>query len=63
MEPKRLTRSRDKKIAGVAAGLATYFDMDPTIIRVLFVLVFFLGGASLLAYIIMWIVMPEEKPY
>lgn len=63
MEPKRLTRSRDKKIAGVAAGLANYFDLDPTIVRILFVLVFFLGGASLLAYIIMWIVMPEEKLY
>ena len=59
---KRLTRSRDKKIAGVAAGLAEYFDIDPTIVRILFVVVFFAGGASLLAYIIMWIVMPEA-PY
>ncbi len=61
METKRLTRSKDKKIAGVAAGLGDYLNMDPTIVRILFVLVFFLGGASLLAYIIMWIVMPEEK--
>lgn len=58
---KKLTRSKDKKIAGVAAGLADYFDIDPTIVRILFVVVFFAGGASLLAYIIMWIIMPEEK--
>lgn len=58
---KKLTRSKDKKIAGVAAGLADYFDIDPTIVRILFVVVFFAGGASLLAYLIMWIIMPEEK--
>jgi phage shock protein PspC (stress-responsive transcriptional regulator) len=57
---KKLTRSKDKKIAGVAAGLADYFDLDPTIVRILFVVVFFAGGASLLAYLIMWIVMPQE---
>lgn len=58
---KRLTRSKDKKIAGVAAGLANYFDIDPTIVRILFVVIFFAGGASLLAYLIMWIVMPVEE--
>lgn len=58
---KKLTRSKDKKIAGVAAGLAEYFDIDPTIVRILFVVVFFAGGASLLAYLIMWIIMPEQK--
>jgi len=58
---KRLTRSKDKKIGGVCAGLANYFDMDPTIMRVLFVVIFFAGGASLLAYLIMWIIVPEEQ--
>jgi phage shock protein C len=57
---KRLMRSKEKKVAGVAAGLANYFDIDPTIVRILFVVIFFAGGASLLAYLIMWIVMPEE---
>jgi phage shock protein C len=57
---KRLMRSKEKKVAGVAAGLANYFDLDPTIVRILFVVIFFAGGASLLAYLIMWIVMPEE---
>ena len=59
-EVKRLLRSKDKKIAGVCAGLANYFDIDPTIVRILFVIIFFAGGASLLAYLIMWIAMPEE---
>ena len=58
---KRLTRSKDKMIAGVAGGLANYLDIDPTIIRILFVVIAFAGGASLLAYLIMWIIVPEEK--
>jgi phage shock protein C len=60
-EPKRLTRSKDKMVAGVCTGLANYVNIDPTIMRILFVLIAFAGGASLLVYLIMWIVMPEEK--
>ena len=57
----RLTRSDDRKLGGVAAGLAEYVDVDPTLIRVLFVLAFFLGfGTILLAYIVFWFVMPEQ---
>ena len=48
-------------IGGVCAGLANYFDMDPTIMRILFVVIAFAGGASLLAYLIMWIIVPEEQ--
>jgi phage shock protein PspC (stress-responsive transcriptional regulator) len=56
---KRLVRSiNDKKIAGVAAGLADYFELDPTIIRVVWLLAFLCGGAGLLAYIILWIALP-----
>jgi phage shock protein C len=56
---KRLVRSTtDKKIAGVAAGLADYFDLDPTIIRVVWLLAFLCAGAGLLAYIILWIALP-----
>ena len=47
-------------IAGVSAGLAKYFDIDPTIVRVLFVVSIFLGGGGILAYIILWIVVPED---
>lgn len=60
---KRLYRStKDKMIGGVSGGLAQYFGIDPTIVRVLFVLSLFLGGTGIIAYIILWIVVPEE-PY
>jgi phage shock protein C len=58
---KRLTRSREKMVAGVCGGLANYFDIDPTIIRILFVVIAFAGGASLLAYLIMWVIVPLEN--
>jgi phage shock protein C len=61
--PKRLYRSKEKMVAGVCSGLADYFDIDPTIIRILFVFIAFAGGASLLAYLIMWIIVPEEKSF
>jgi phage shock protein PspC (stress-responsive transcriptional regulator) len=57
---RRLVRStNDRKIAGVCGGLADYFDLDPTIIRVVWVLAFFCAGTGLLAYIILWIAVPE----
>jgi phage shock protein C len=57
---KRLTRSKEKMVAGVCAGIASYIKIDPTIIRILFVIIAFAGGASVLAYIILWIIVPEE---
>ncbi|MCL5428217.1 MAG: PspC domain-containing protein [Chloroflexi bacterium] len=58
---KRLYRSRRNcMIGGVAGGLAEYLDTDPTIIRLAFALSILLGGAGVIAYLIMWIVMPEE---
>jgi phage shock protein C len=58
---KELVRSRrDKKIAGVCGGFAEYFDIDPTLMRLLWLALLFVGGWGLLAYIIAWIVMPEE---
>jgi phage shock protein C len=60
---KQLTRSRSNRmIAGVCAGFAEYLNLDPTVVRLLFVLGFFLGlhGGLVLAYIIMAIVTPEE---
>jgi len=57
---KRLVRStNDRKVAGVCAGLADYFDIDPIIIRVLWIVAFLCAGTGLLAYIILWIVVPE----
>jgi phage shock protein C len=61
MNSRKLYRSRkDKMLGGVAGGLAEYFDVDPTIVRIIFVVTLFLGGGGLIAYIIMWIVVPEE---
>jgi phage shock protein PspC (stress-responsive transcriptional regulator) len=48
-------------IAGICGGLAKYFDIDPTIVRVLFVVSIFIGGGGIIAYIILWIVVPEEQ--
>src|SRR5436189_6481265 len=56
---KRLVRSTtDKKIAGVAAGLADYFDLDPTIVRVVWLLAILFAGTGVLAYLVLWIVLP-----
>ena len=60
-EIKTLTRSKSNRmIAGVCAGLGDYLNIDPTIMRLLFVLGFFtFNGAMLLVYLIMAIVTPE----
>ena len=56
---KRFYRARSgKKIAGVCAGLAEYFNMDVTLVRVLFVVLCAAGGAACLAYIVLWAVAP-----
>src|SRR5438094_433484 len=56
---KKLMRSStDKKIAGVCAGLADYFDMDPTMIRLLWLIAVLCFGTGLLAYVILWMVLP-----
>ena len=61
MNSRKLYRSRkDKMLGGVAGGLAEYFDIDPTIVRIIFVVALFVGGGGFLAYLIMWIVVPEE---
>ena len=58
---KKLYRSRtDKKLCGVCGGVAKYFNMDPTIVRVLTVLLTLFVGGGLLAYIVCALIMPEE---
>jgi phage shock protein C len=58
---KRLVRPRvDRKIAGVCAGFAEYFDLDVTLVRLAWLFVALMTGVGLLAYPIAWIVMPEE---
>jgi phage shock protein PspC (stress-responsive transcriptional regulator) len=46
-------------IAGVASGVANYFNLDPTIVRVLWAVTSLLGGFGVIVYVIMWIVVPE----
>ncbi len=62
-DKKRLTRSRNKKISGVAAGIAEYFNIDPTLVRIAFVVGLIASGGPplILAYIILAIVMPEPE--
>ena len=55
--PKHLFRSNtDKMIAGVCGGLAQYLAIDPTIVRLVFLLLFFLGGSAIPIYLIMWVI-------
>lgn len=62
MNRKLFRSNKDKMLGGVAGGLAEYFAIDPTLVRIIFVVSLFAGGAGILAYIILWIVVPEE-PY
>jgi Putative stress-responsive transcriptional regulator len=56
---KKLTKG-EKKIFGVCSGLANYFDMDPTIVRIIFLAGLLMFGTGLLLYIVMAIVMPDR---
>ena len=61
---KQLMRSgHDKKIAGVCAGVAYYFDVDPTIVRVIWGVLAFGYGAGIVAYIILWMIAPVSTDY
>ncbi|MCJ7711939.1 MAG: PspC domain-containing protein [Chloroflexi bacterium] len=60
MNPRRLSRSRDRQLAGVAGGMAEYLDLDPTVVRILWVIVGIAsGGLAILAYVILALVMPQ----
>ena len=63
IKPQKLVRppkgSPERKIAGVCAGFAEYFDIDVTIVRVVWLIAAIFGGGGVLAYIIAWIIMPE----
>jgi phage shock protein PspC (stress-responsive transcriptional regulator) len=61
-QAKRLFRDPEHGIvAGVAAGLATYFGVDVTIVRLLFVALLLFGGSSIVLYLVLWLIMPEAK--
>ena len=65
MNGKRLYKSSNKKICGVCAGIAEYFDLDPTVVRILYAALslFSVGFPGLLLYIIMLILMPQANDY
>jgi phage shock protein C len=60
MEKKLYRDDQHKMIGGVCAGLAEYFDMDVTVVRLLFAFTVIIMGVGLLPYIIMWIVLPKK---
>jgi phage shock protein C len=60
-EPRRLYRSRiNRKLAGVCGGIGEYFEVDPVLIRLLWILFTLAAGGGLLAYLIAWLVVPER---
>ena len=61
-EPKTLYRSqKNRMLGGVCAGLGDYLDLDPTVMRLIFVLLFFVtGGTMVLAYLILLLIVPNE---
>ena len=60
-EVRKLYRSRtNRQVAGVCGGLAEHFNLDATLIRVLFVVLAVLGGSGILIYVAMWIIVPQE---
>ena len=63
MESRKLYRSRtERMLFGVAGGLAGYFNVDPVLVRVAFVVLAFAATSGLLAYILLAIFVPEESP-
>jgi phage shock protein C len=60
-DKKRLYRSRSERwLAGVCGGIGNYFNTDPTVIRVLFVVAALILGGGLLIYLILWLIIPLE---
>jgi phage shock protein C len=61
MDTKRITRSRnDRMLAGVAGGLAAYFNIDPMFVRLGFALLGFLNGTGVMLYLLLWLLLPNE---
>jgi phage shock protein C len=59
----RLQRSRTERIiGGVCGGLAEYFNVDPVLVRIIFVVITLMGGAGALLYVILWAVVPLAPP-
>ncbi len=61
MKKKLYRSSRGKVIAGVCTGLGEYFEIDPVLIRALFIIALFSGGIGIMLYIVLWVIMPTEE--
>lgn len=61
-QPRKLYRSKtNRKIAGICGGIGEYFDVDPTIVRIIFIILLLPGGLpGLLPYIILWVIVPDQ---
>ena len=59
MADKKLSRSNNKMIGGVCAGIADYLGLDPTIVRIVWVLMLFFAGFGILLFLILWFIMPK----
>ena len=61
-EIKRVYRSKkNKMLAGVCGGIAEYFDIDPVLVRLLFVLLLFMGFVGIIVYLVAWRIIPEAQ--
>ncbi|HZL75253.1 MAG TPA: PspC domain-containing protein [Propionibacteriaceae bacterium] len=61
-EPRKLYRSQTQRmLAGVCGGLAEYFNIDATVMRVLFLILAVFGGSGLVLYLVMWIFVPDAS--
>jgi phage shock protein C len=61
-EPRKLYRSETQRmVAGVCGGLAEYFNIDATVMRVLFLILAVFGGSGIVLYLVMWIVVPDAS--
>lgn len=59
-DKKLIRKTDDKMIAGVAAGIADYFGLDVTLVRVVLLVTAIMGGFGFVLYVVMWILVPEE---
>ncbi len=59
--PKLYRSQKNRVIAGVAGGLGEYLNIDPVVIRIIFIVLTVFSGSGILLYLIMWLIMPDEK--
>lgn len=61
MEGKKLYRSKDSMLGGVCGGVADYFNLDKSIVRIIFAALILAGTVGFWVYLLMWIIVPQEK--